>query len=64
MDKSLKVTGAKIIAIQKTCDEKLKKHIDEQNTLRNKLTALSKKESPSLLHKDLGDFVYEKKISN
>lgn len=23
-----------------------------------------KKESPSLMHKDLGDFVYEKKISN
>jgi NCAIR mutase (PurE)-related protein len=29
MDKSLKVIGAKIIAIQKTCDEKLKKQIDD-----------------------------------
>ena len=40
MDKSLKVIGAKIISIQKTCDEKLKKQIDEQNTLKNKLNAL------------------------
>lgn len=29
MEKSLKVIGAKIISIQKTCDEKLKKQIDE-----------------------------------
>lgn len=64
MDKSLKIIGAKIISIQKTCDEKLKKQIDEQNSLKNKLNALSKKESSSLMHKDLGDFVYEKKISN
>lgn len=64
MEKSLKVIGAKIISIQKTCDEKLKKQIDEQNNLKNKLNALSKKESNSLMHKDLGDFVYENKISN
>ena len=28
------------------------------------MNAIQKKESNSLLHKDLGDFVYEKKISN
>lgn len=64
MDKSLKVIGAKIIAIQKTCDEKLKKQMEEQNSLKNKLNALAKKESNSLMHKDLGDVVYEKKISS
>jgi hypothetical protein len=64
MDKSLKVIGAKIVSIQKSCDEKLKKLIEEQNSLKNKLNTLTKKESNSLMHKDLGDFVYEKKISN
>jgi len=64
MDKSLKIIGTKIMAIQKTCDDKLKKQIDEQNTLKNKLNALTKKESNSLIHKDLSDFVYEQKISN
>jgi len=64
IDKSLKVIGAKIISIYKTCDEKLKKQVDEQNSLKNKLNALTKKESASLMVKDLGDFVYEKKISN
>lgn len=63
MDKSLKIIGTKILAQQKTCDEKLKKTMDEQNTIRNKLGLLQKKESASLLVKDLGDLVYEKKIS-
>ena len=64
MDKSLKIIGAKILSIQKTCDEKLKKQIEEQNDIRNKLALLQKKESNSLLQKDLGDLVYEKKISS
>ena len=38
--------------------------MDEQNQLKNKLNAITKKESKSLMHKDLGDFVYEKKIPN
>lgn len=64
MDKSLKVIGAKILSIQKTCDEKLKKQVEDQNDIKNKLAALQKKESNSLLQKDLGDLVYEKKISS
>jgi hypothetical protein len=64
MDKSLKVIGAKIFGIQKACDEKLKKVMDEQNDIKNKLAALQKKESTSFLQKDLGDVVYERKISN
>lgn len=63
MDKSLKIIGLKIIAIQKTCDDKLKKITDKQNDLKNKISALSKKESNSFLTKDLGDVIYEKKIS-
>ena len=63
MDKSLKIIGLKIIAIQKTCDDKLKKITDKQNDLKNKISALSKKESNSFLSKDLGDIIYEKKIS-
>lgn len=30
VDKSLKVIGAKILSTQKTCDEKLKKQLEEQ----------------------------------
>ena len=40
MDKSLKIIGTKILAQQKTCDEKLKKTMDEQNVIRNKLGLL------------------------
>jgi hypothetical protein len=29
MDKSLKIIGQKIIGVQKTCDDKLKKQMDE-----------------------------------
>ncbi len=54
MDKSLKIIGLKIISIQKTCDDKLKKILDKQNDLKNKISALSKKESNSFLTKDLG----------
>ena len=64
MDKSLKIIGAKIMNTQKTCDEKLKKIMDEQNDIRNKLALLQKKDSNSLLNKDLGDLIYEKKISS
>lgn len=63
MDKSLKVLGAKIQGTQKGCDERLKKLIDEQNELKQNLNALVKKESTSFLQKDLGDVVYEQKIS-
>ena len=63
MDKSLKVLGAKIQATQKTADDRLKKILDEQNEIKNKLAQLTKKDSPSYLKKDLGDIVYEKKIS-
>ena len=59
----MKIIGAKIMNTQKTCDEKLKKQIDEQNDIRNKLALLQKKESTSLMQKDLGELVYEKKIS-
>jgi len=62
MDKSLKIIGTKILASQKTCDEKLKKTMDEQNDIKNKLGMLTKKESASFLVKDLGDLIYEKKI--
>jgi len=64
MDKSLKVIGAKILSIQKTCDEKLKKQLEEQADIKNKLNALTKKESKSLLATDLSDLVYESKLSN
>lgn len=60
MDKSLKVIGAKIAAIQKACDDKYKVINDTQNDIKNKLTALQKKDSKSFLAKDLGDVVYEK----
>lgn len=63
MDKSLKVLGAKIQATQKTCDDRLKKIIDEQSEVKNKLNHLVKKDSPSFMQKDLGDIVYEKKIT-
>ena len=63
MDKSLKVIGAKIAGNQKTCDDRLKKVLDEQTTIKNKLGALQKKDSTSFMQKDLGDIVYEKKIS-
>lgn len=48
---------------QKTCDDRLKKIIDEQSEVRNKLSHLTKKDSPSFMQKDLGDIVYEKKIT-
>jgi hypothetical protein len=64
IDKSLKVIGAKVAGIQKSCDEKLKKILDDQNDIKNKLAALSKKESKSFMIKDLGDLVYEEKISS
>lgn len=63
MDKSLKVLGAKIQATQKTCDDRLKKILDEQAEVKNKLTHLIKKDSASFMQKDLGDIVYEKKIT-
>ena len=63
VDKSLKVLGAKVSGIQKTCDEKLKKKMEEQNDIKNKLAALTKKDSKSFMSKDLGDLVYEKKVS-
>jgi hypothetical protein len=37
MDKSLKVLGAKISGTQKSCDERLKKIMDEQQDIKNKL---------------------------
>ena len=62
MDKSLKVLGQKITATQKQCDDRLKKLVDEQNDIKTKLTHLTKKDSSSLLQKDLGDLVYEQKM--
>jgi len=64
VDKSLKVIGAKISGYQKSNDEKLKKIMDEQNDIKNKLAALVKKDSKSYMIKDLGELVYEKKISS
>lgn len=52
------------MGIQKSCDEKLKKKMEEQNDIKNKLAALTKKDSKSYMSKDLGDLVYEKKISS
>jgi hypothetical protein len=63
MDKSLKVLGAKIQATQKTCDDRLKKIMDEQAEVKTKLSHLITKDSPSFLQKDLADVVYEKKIT-
>jgi hypothetical protein len=37
--------------------------MDEQAEVRNKLNTLTKKDSPSFMQKDLGDIVYEKKIT-
>jgi len=62
MEKSLKVLGAKIASIHKTCEEKLKKLVDEQNDIKNKLQILVKKESKSYLVKDLGEIIYEARI--
>ena len=63
MDKSLKVLGAKISGTQKSCDERLKKIMDEQQDIKNKLAQLTKKESDYYLQKDFGDIVYEKKMN-
>ena len=63
MDKSLKVLGSKIQSSQKTADDRLKKITDETNEVKSKLSTLIKKDSPSFLQKDLGDLVYEQKIS-
>ena len=49
MDKSLKVLGAKIQATQKTCDDRLKKIMDEQAEVKTKLSHLITKDSPSFL---------------
>jgi hypothetical protein len=37
--------------------------MDEQAEVKNKLTHLIKKDSASFMQKDLGDIVYEKKIT-
>jgi len=61
-DKSLKVIGAQISGKNRTCEDRLKKLLDEQTEIKNKLQALSKKEGNNFLTKDLGDIVYEKDI--
>lgn len=45
------------------CDTRLKKLLDEQTAIKNKLQHLTKKDSPSYTQKDLADLVYEKGIS-
>lgn len=62
MDKSLKLLGQKIVATQKTCDDRLKKVSDELNIVKMKMGQLQKKDTPSLMQKDLGDVIYENKI--
>jgi hypothetical protein len=62
VEKSLLHLGAKVSSTQKNADDRLKKHMDEQNAIKHKLNSLLKKDSPSFLQKDLGDIVYEKKI--
>ena len=59
----MKVLGQKITGTQKQCDDRLKKLVDEQNEIKTKLTHLTKKDSSSLLQKDLGDLVYEQKMA-
>ena len=63
MDKSLKVLGAKISGTQKSCDDRLKKILEELTDVKNRLSQLVKKESTSYLQKDLGDTVYEQKMN-
>lgn len=64
MNKSMKFLATKIQAAQKQCDDRLKKILDEQNGIKSKLQMLQKKkESSSYMQKDLGDLVYEEKIS-
>lgn len=41
----------------------MKKVLDEQAEIKNKLQHLIKKDSASFLQKDLGDVVYEKRIT-
>lgn len=62
MDKPLKILGTKILGLQKTCDDRLKKIQDEANEVKSKLSLLKKKDSDLLTQKDLGDVVYEEKI--
>jgi len=64
MDKSLKVLGAKIVNTQKSCDDKLKKILDELAAVNAKLGQLTKKDSTNFMVKDLGDIVYEKNLNS
>ena len=60
MNKSMSVIATKISAAQKTCDDRLKKIVDQQNAVKNKLQSYQKKqENASFMGKDLADVVYE-----
>ena len=43
--------------------DRLKKQLDEQMAIKNKLTGLTKKQTPNFATTDLETLVYEKKVS-
>jgi dihydroxyacetone kinase-like predicted kinase len=47
-DKSLNILGAKIVATQKSCEDRLKKLLDEKNENKQKLEQLEKKTGNTL----------------
>ena len=60
-DKSLNILGAKIVATQKSCEDRLKKLLDEKNENKQKLEQLEKKTGNTLNQKDLASEIYENK---
>lgn len=59
-DKSMSVLGANIANVHKQFDDNLKKRIDSQQSIKQKLNALTKKSGTNLTQRDLADAVYEK----
>lgn len=59
-DKSLGVLGASINNVQKSFDDQLKKRVETQQGINQKLNALKKKQGNNLSSRDLADAVYEK----
>ena len=59
-DKSMSVLGANIANVHKQFDDNLKKRIDNQQSLKQRLNILTKKSGSNLAQRDLADAVYEK----
>lgn len=57
----MNILGAKIVQTQKSCEDRLKKLLDEKNENKQKLEQLDKKSGSTLNQKDLASEIYENK---